>query len=162
MSQTITIGISDLNVATNGDVLVTYALGSCVGICLYDETVKVAGLSHIMLPTSEGFNPSGKELWKFADTAIPELIKKMEEKGANKFRIKAKIAGGAQMFPGFNNSSLSSIGERNIVAVKETLKKNRIPILAEDVGADYGRTQFFDSANGQMKIKAALKGEWVY
>jgi chemotaxis protein CheD len=115
-----------------------------------------------MLPTSEGFNPTGKELWKFADTAIPELLKKMEQLGANKFRIKAKIAGGAQMFPGFNNTSLSSIGDRNIVAVKEVLKQNRIPILAEDVGKDYGRTQFFDSSNGEMRIKAALRGEWVY
>ena len=115
-----------------------------------------------MLPTSEGFNPQGKEIWKFADTAIPDLIKKMEQLGANKFRLKAKIAGGAQMFPGFNNTSLSSIGERNIVAVKETLKQLRIPILAEDCGKDYGRTQFFDSANGEMKIKAALRGEWVY
>ena len=162
MSQNVVVGISDLNVAKNGDILVTYALGSCIGICLYDEAVKVAGLSHIMLPTSEGFNPQGKEIWKFADTAIPDLIKKMEQLGANKFRIKAKIAGGAQMFPGFNNTSLSSIGERNIVAVKETLKQLRIPILAEDVGKDYGRTQFFDSATGQMKIKAALRGEWVY
>ena len=53
MSQNIVVGISDLNVAKNGDILVTYALGSCIGICLYDESVKVAGLSHIMLPTSE-------------------------------------------------------------------------------------------------------------
>ncbi len=162
MSQTITIGISDLNIAKNGDILVTYALGSCIGICLYDETVKVAGLSHIMLPDSTEFHPTGKELWKFADTAIPELIKKMEANGANKFRIKAKIAGGAQMFPGFSNSAISSIGDRNIVAVKKILQENRIPILAEDVGKDYGRTQFFDSSNGQMKIKAALRGEWVY
>ena len=126
MSQNVVVGISDLNIAKNGDILVTYALGSCIGICLYDETVKVAGLSHIMLPTSEGFNPQGKEIWKFADTAIPDLVKKMEQAGANKFRIKAKIAGGAQMFPGFNNTSLSSIGERNIIAVKETLASNNI------------------------------------
>ena len=162
MSQTITVGISDLNVAKQGDILVTHALGSCVGICLYDSFSKIAGLSHIMLPSSAGFNPVGKQNYKFADTAIPELLKKMQEFGANKIYIKAKIAGGAQMFAGVNNSSLANIGERNVSAVKAELARQRIPILAEDTGKNYGRTQFFDSATGIMTIKSVNRGEWVY
>lgn len=162
MSQIITVGISDLNVAIGGDILVTYALGSCVGICLYDANLKIAGLSHIMLPSSTEFSPQGIQIYKFADTAIIELIKKMEQKGANRVRIKAKIAGGAQMFQGFNNSSISSIGDRNVIAVKEVLRGLKIPILAEDVGKNYGRTQYFNSIDGSMKIKSALKGEWIY
>lgn len=162
MSQTITVGISDLNIAQNGDMLVTHALGSCIGICLYDNVAKIAGLSHIMLPSSIGFNPVGKQIYKFADTAIPELIKKMQAVGANKIYLRAKIAGGAQMFAGVNNSSLANIGERNISAVKAELARQRIPILAEDTGKNYGRTQYFSSNDGVMIIKSVNRGEWVY
>jgi len=162
MSRLITVGISDYNVAKNGDVLVTYALGSCVGICLYDAKTKVAGLSHIMLPSSVGFNYSSGQEGKFADTAIKRLLQLMVREGAVQSRITAKIAGGAQMFAGLSNSSLSNIGERNVAAVKAELMKLRIPIVAEDTGKDYGRTQYFYSEDGKMIIKSATKGEWHY
>lgn len=162
MSQTITIGISDLNIARNGDVLVTHALGSCVGICLYDTVRKVAGLSHILLPTSEGFNPSGAQLMRFADTAIPLLVQKMEAVGAKRICMRAKIAGGAQMFAGINNSGLANIGQRNVASVKQMLAKLGIAIIAEDTGKNYGRTQYFQSADGVMIIRSVNKGEWVY
>lgn len=161
MSQTIKVGIADLNVAKNGDQLVTFALGSCVGICLYDAYSKVAGLSHIMLPSSVGFEHLNQP-YKFADTAIPLLVRKMEEAGAKKVFIKAKIAGGAQMFSGVNNSSLANIGDRNIAAVRAALARLNIPIIAEDVGKNYGRTQYFSSADGVMVIKSASKGQWSY
>ena len=161
MSRTITVGISDLNVAKDGDVLVTYALGSCVGICLYDPVMKIAGLSHIMLPSSQGF-PPGQQPYKFADTAIPILVRKMEQAGAQRIRLRAKIAGGAQMFAGVNNSSLANIGQRNVAAVKAELAKLRIAIIAEDTGKNYGRTQYLNSADGSMRIKSVNKGEWVY
>jgi len=162
MSQIIKVGISDLNIAKNGDVLVTYALGSCVGICLYDARLRIAGLSHIMLPSSEGFNALGKQEEKFADTAIKRLLQLMAREGALQSRLTAKIAGGAQMFPGVSNSSLSNIGLRNVTAVKAELIKHRIPIVAEDTGKDYGRTQYFYSEDGKMIIKSAIKGEWHY
>ena len=162
MIDTIKIGISDLNVAKNGDVLVTYALGSCVGICLYDNVRKVAGLAHIMLPDSVGFNATGLQAHKFANLAIPKLIEKMEAAGARKACMKAKIAGGARMFASINNSSLANIGERNVIAVKRTLQTLNIPIIAEDTGKDYGRTQFLDSATGVMRVKSVNRGEWIY
>lgn len=162
MSQTITVGISDLNVARNGDILVTHALGSCVGICLFDTVRRVAGLSHIMLPSSEGFHASGKQLQRFADTAIVVLIQQMEALGAKKICMRAKIAGGAQMFAGVNNSSLANIGERNVIAVKRELQRLAIPIVAEDTGKNYGRTQYLSSVDGVMTIKSVNKGEWVY
>ncbi len=158
----IKVGISDLNVARNGDSLVTYALGSCVGICLYDSVRKVAGLSHIMLPNSTDFPTSSLNRYKFADTAIPDLIRKMEMLGAKKICMKAKIAGGAQMFASVNNSNLANIGQRNVIAVKEALRKAFIQIIAEDTGKNFGRTQYFDSATGLMRIKAVNKGEWTY
>lgn len=162
MNNTVTVGISDLNVVKPPDVLVTYALGSCVGICLYDPLTHIAGLSHIMLPSSKlATNMTGGEM-KFADTAIPMLIKKMEKMGASQARIKAKIAGGAQMFASISNSSIANIGQRNVVAVKATLSQLRIPILAEDTGKNYGRTLYFDGETGMMKIKSVNRGEWVW
>ncbi len=162
MSQVIVVGISDLNVAKNGDVLVTYALGSCVGICLYDRVTKIAGLSHIMLPSSKDFKAAGTQLYKFADTAVELLILKMEEAGAKRMFLKAKIAGGAQMFAGVNNSALACIGERNTEAVKAELTRFHIPIIAEDTGKNYGRTQYLYSEDGKMVIKSANRGEWEY
>jgi len=162
MSKTIVVGISDLNIAQNGDVLVTYALGSCVGICLYDSISKVAGLSHVMLPKISDFSDSKLVREKFADTAIEILLQKMLSNGAMKVRIRAKIAGGAQMFNNLNNVSLASIGERNVNAVKQELFRLRIPVVAEDTGKNYGRTVFFDANDGVMKIKSANKGEWSF
>ncbi len=161
MSKTVTVGISDLNAVRAPDILVTYALGSCAGICLYDPAVKVAGLSHIMLPSSKLINVQGQEM-KFADTAIEILVRKMEQMGAKRIRMRAKIAGGAQMFACMNNSELGNIGNRNVAAVKQELARLRIPIVAEDTGKNYGRTVFFDGETGQMRVKSVTKGEAVW
>lgn len=152
----ITIGIGDLKVCKAPDVLVTYALGSCVGICLLDPTVQVGGLSHIMLPESTSSVNGASTPMRFADTAIPMLIQKMEAMGARKSNMKAKIAGGATMFS--TASDKFNIGMRNLTAVRRILLQSRIPILAEDCGLDYGRTQFFYPATGVMEIRAAKKG----
>ena len=161
MSLTITVGISELNVTTSPNVLVTYALGSCVGICLYDPVTKIGGLAHIMLPSSQNSTAQNNP-YKFADTATVELVKRMEQNGASRARIKAKIAGGAQMFAAISNSSIANIGARNTAAVKEILAKLAIPILAEDTGKNYGRTLYFNTQDGTMRIKSAIKGEWVW
>lgn len=162
MSSTVTVGIADLNVVHTPDILVTYALGSCVGICLYDNITKIAGLSHILLPNSKDLTKSSGQEMKFADTAIPALIRKMEMMGARQVCLKAKIAGGAQMFAGVNNSTLASIGQRNVMAVKMVLNSMRIPIIAEDTGKDYGRTLYFSGEDGSMRIKSVNRGEWVW
>ncbi len=159
--STITVGISDLNVAKGDDVLVTYALGSCVGICLYDKVNKVAGLSHIMLPNSKSFS-GAPQPYKFADTAIIQLVQKMQRMGALPNRLQAKIAGGAQMFAAKGNTSLANIGERNVQAVKEELMRLRIPIIAEDTGKNYGRTLFFSASDGIMRIKSVNRGEFSW
>ncbi|MEG1754484.1 MAG: chemotaxis protein CheD, partial [Christensenella sp.] len=117
--STITVGIADINIAKNEDILVTYALGSCVGICLYDSQIKLAGLAHIMLPSSLQLVNVTNQPYKFADTGIKELLKMMKVNGANPMRLRAKIAGGAQMFAALTNSSLANIGGRNTEAVKQ-------------------------------------------
>lgn len=152
----ITIGISDMKACKAPDVLVTYALGSCVGICLLDSVAGVGGLSHIMLPDSTSSANGAAMPMRFADTAVPMLIKQMIYLGANRSRLKAKIAGGAVMFA--TTSDKFNIGERNIHAVKAALSNERIPILAEDVGLDYGRTVYFYPETGIMEVKAATKG----
>ena len=156
----LTVGISDLKLALPPDTLITYALGSCVGICLLDPIAKVGGLSHIMLPSSS-VAPNDKNVMKFADTAIPDLVRKMEQKGARRTRLKAKIAGGAQMF-GSNNtggqtSDMWQIGQRNVAAVTAMLQRLSIPIIAKDVLLNYGRTVLFDPATGIMTVKALNK-----
>lgn len=164
MSKTITVGIADFNVAREDDTLVTYALGSCVGICLYDPVLKLAGLSHIMLPSIKEFRESSSaaQTGKYADTAIELLMKKMLGMGAVKIRLRAKIAGGAQMFAPVNNTTLAAIGERNVIAVKKELARLSIPIVAEDTGKNYGRTLYLTAADGVMRIKSVNKGEWQY
>lgn len=156
MMSNITIGISDLKVCRKPDVLVTYALGSCVGICLMDTIAGVGGMSHIMLPDSTQAVNGAATPMRFADTAIPMLVHEMTLMGANRSRLTAKIAGGAVMFS--TASDRFNIGERNVSAVKDVLRHEGIPVIAQDTGLDYGRTVFFYTDTGIMEVKAAAKG----
>lgn len=153
----IKVGMADLNAARHPVVLTTLGLGSCVGVCLYDPLRKISGMAHIMLPSSKHVKNNSNKA-KFADTAIEMLVCRMADLGASKSRIVAKIAGGAQMFSFKSSSDLMKIGERNIEAVREELKKWSIEIVAEDVGGSHGRTIEFYSRNGELKIKAIGKG----
>ena len=144
------VGISDVKMSKAPGVIVTYALGSCIGICLYDAPIQLGALLHIMLPDA----PERMDnVFKYADTGIVETLKKMESMGANRSRVTAKIAGGAQMFqvPGDNN--LGNIGKRNIDSVKMTLLRQRIRVLASDVGGTFARTVEFDTSSGIAKIR---------
>ena len=157
---TLTVGIADLKVGKVDDVLVTYALGSCVGICLYDPETKIAGLAHIMLPLSTEAGDSKGSIAqngkRYADTGITELVQEMTMKGASRTRLVAKIAGGARMFA--TQSAVFNIGERNVAAVKKMLAAYRIRIIAEETGLDFGRTVFFHGDTGIMEVRAAAKG----
>ncbi len=154
MDNAVVVGISDMNVVSRPNMLVTYALGSCVGICLYDGVAGVAGLSHILLPDSS-MCPSDNNVMKFADTAVGALIERMERSGASRRRIVAKLTGGAKLFGG---ASGINVGERNVLAVKEQLDRLRIPIVAEDTGKDYGRTVEFFANDGSVNVKTAMRG----
>ena len=152
----VTVGIADLNAVKTPDSLITYALGSCVGICLYDNTAKIAGLAHIMLPLSTEAAGKVDNKRRYADTGIMELIQTMNLMGASTMRMTAKIAGGAQMFKG-NSSSMFNVGERNVAAVKKVLASYKIRIIAEETGADFGRTVLFHGESGAMEVRAAMK-----
>lgn len=157
MSKIIKVGMADLNVTISPGILTTLGLGSCVGICLYDPTKKIAGMAHIMLPDSKSIKNNSNKA-KFADTAIHCLINEMIKMGANKYRLISKIAGGAQMFSFANKNDIMKIGERNVIAVKEILKNLSIPIKAEDTGGNYGRTIEFYSENGTLLVKTIGHG----
>lgn len=156
MGEMIKVGMADLQVCKSPDVLTTLGLGSCVGVALYDPLTKVSGLLHLMLPDSTKIR-NNENIAKFADTGIEELIHQMLLLGANKSRIVAKIAGGAQMFAMKSSNDLLRVGERNIEAAKENLRNNNIRIIVEDTGLNYGRTVELYSETGDFVIKSVGK-----
>lgn len=153
MGNMIKVGMADLNACKVPDNLTTLGLGSCVGVALYDPATKVSGMLHCMLPDSTKIS-NNENIAKFADTGLDELIRRMLELGANRSRLVAKIAGGAQMFAFSSNNDMLRVGDRNVEAVKNKLGLLKIPILAEDTGKNYGRTIEFYSETGQLLIKS--------
>lgn len=156
MSDVIKVGIADVKICQNPDKITTIGLGSCVGIVLYTKTNEYCGLAHIMLPSSKEIKNNSNRA-KFADTGLEDLIAMLEQKGLSRQSMMAKIAGGANMFQFSGKSDLGSIGKRNVQSVKDTLAIYKIPIIAEDTGADYGRTIVFDNATKELTIRCAGK-----
>lgn len=156
MGEMIRVGMADLNVCKAPDAITTLGLGSCVGIVLYDPVNKVAGLAHVMLPDSKKVKMNENKA-KFADTGIDLLLKRLQESGANRRNLLAKIAGGAQMFAFRSNSDMLRIGARNVEATKQKLKELGIRIVAEDTGCNYGRTIEFYTETSDLIIKAVGK-----
>ena len=148
MGNMIKVGMADLKVCKCPDALTTLGLGSCVGVALYDPVTKVSGLLHCMLPDSTQIR-NNSNVAKFADTGIDELIRQMENLGASKSRLVAKMAGGAQMFAMASQNESLRVGERNAAY--------RIRLLAEDCGLNYGRTVEFYSETGDYVIKSVGK-----
>lgn len=157
MSKAIIVGMADLNTTRAPGILTTLGLGSCVGIALYDAHNKIAGLAHIMLPDSTQIQNNSNTA-KFADTAISKLINDMLLLGAKKGLLKAKIAGGAQMFAFESTNNSMRIGERNIEAVIKNLRLHNIPLLGQDTGSTYGRTVELYSEDGKFLIKTIGHG----
>lgn len=148
----IIVGIGEGKLAEGEQILVSYALGSCVGICLYDRAKLLAGMAHIVLPCkADSLNQ--ENAYKFADEGVRELIHLMTSHGADKRRLTAKLAGGAKMFE--TNNSKWEIGSRNTETVKRVLKEEGVRVAGEDTGKNYGRTITFYAENGQMRVRTA-------
>jgi chemotaxis protein CheD len=153
----IKVGIADYKIAKSPDRLMTIGLGSCIGIAIIDKKNGIGGLVHIMLPDSSKFNKVANEI-KFADLAIPILIKEMVKNGAREKDLRAKIAGGASMF-NFSDSKVNmDIGARNSASVKEILNARKIPIDSEETGGTKGRTITFDTVTGELYVKTVGEG----
>lgn len=153
MENGLKVGIGEYKSSRAPQSLVTIALGSCVGIALYESQSRVGGLSHIMLPDSTAFHGE-KKPGKFADLAIPSLIDEMRLLGA-KGELTAKIAGGASMFQGKKMSPHLQIGRRNVEAVKKILEELNIPILGEHTGDYVGRSMKFDLEKQTIQVRTA-------
>ncbi len=151
------VGIAEAAVCHKNESILTIGLGSCVGVCLYDGTKKIAGMAHIMLPDSTN-SKNNINRYKFADTGIDDLVSAMERAGASKLKIQAKIAGGAQMFTSTNASDIMKIGDRNVSAVKNQLAKHGVRVVSEDTGHNYGRTIEFFAESGSLHVKSIKTG----
>lgn len=157
MGDYIKVGMADYKTASGEQILITLGLGSCVGIAIYDKNKKIAGMAHIMLPSSKEIRNNSNKA-KFADTALEEMLKEIIKIGASRSMLRAKIAGGAQMFSISSKASSLNIGKRNVDAVKQKLKELKIPIISEDVLGNHGRTIEFNCFNSELKIKTIGQG----
>jgi chemotaxis protein CheD len=157
--EMINVGIGEYKVSKVPCILQTASLGSCVGVVLYDFTTKVSGMAHIMLPDSKLATARHmKATPKFADFAIASMLADMMVLGAVRGKITARMAGGACMFLSAIEDPIMNIGARNITAVQEILDKERIPVTAQDVGSNFGRTVIFDSLEDRFQIRSAKFG----
>ena len=154
--EDIVVGIADMKVAKGDQVLVTYALGSCVGICIYDEVMAVGGMLHAMLPDSKRVemvtNPD-----RYVDTGLKKLINCLCKAGAAKNRLKAKMVGGAKMFEYHTSTWEPDIGTQNVMAARRILQSMGMPVLAEVTGGEIGRTIKFNPARGDVLIHTAKR-----
>lgn len=141
------IGMGEIGVAKGDGALRTF-VGSCVGLAIYCQREKVAGLAHIVLPDSKG---KGEPVGKYADTAIPELIRLLEASaGRRGLRLSAKVVGGAKMFA-FQKGI--TIGDQNVAAVERILGDCGIPVVARCCGGEKGRRMSLDVGTGAIRVE---------
>ena len=159
MNEKITVGIADMKMAKGSGVLITYALGSCIGLCFEDPALRLGALLHIMLPVN--LETGRKNPMKYADTGIRETLRQMTAQGALKTRITVKIAGGAKMFE-VSGGSLGNIGQRTIESVHTILRQEGIRLIGEDVGGTVARTLLFDVVSGQGCIRSYGRQDIIF
>ncbi|MBA4371011.1 MAG: chemotaxis protein CheD [Coriobacteriaceae bacterium] len=136
-------------------VLVAPALGSCVGVALYDPQAQRGAMAHVMLPRPVDAEAGGL-MERFAEHAVPRLVNALREQGSLQSRLVAKLAGGAAMFRA--DSILATIGERNVAEVKRQLTLLRVPVLAEDTGGSHARTVELHLETGVLLVRSYLHG----
>ena len=156
MGDVIKVGMADLKTGKGTDVLTTLGLGSCIGLTFYDPTSKIGGLVHYMLPDSTKLK-NNSNIAKFGDTGIRDLYNQVIAMGASKYRLVAKIAGGAKMFEVSGLSGIGNVGDRNAEAAKKILKELGVKLIAEDTGLNYGRTVELHCDTGEFYVKSVGK-----
>lgn len=146
------VGISDCKVSADADsILVTYALGSCIAVAIYDPVAKVGGMLHFMLPESNiDAGKAQQNPFMFADTGIPLLLDSVKSGGANPRRMIVRLIGGAQVLDG---RGVFEIGKRNYLAARRILWKAGILIAAEAVGGEVSRTTRLEVGTGRMWLR---------
>ncbi len=150
----IVVGIADMKLGRPGDLLVTHALGSCLGIVAHDPVAGIGGMLHVMLPSSRINEEKAKQTpWMFVDTGVPMLFDACRRAGAKKDRIVVKVAGGAGRVDQATDSF--QIGKRNLVMLRKLLWKNGVLIQGHDVGGKGSRDLHYDVATGTVTVRSA-------
>ncbi len=152
------IGVADMAVTkVPGELLITYSLGSCIAVTIYDPVARVGGMLHYMLPESSiDSEKAQKNPYMFADTGITCLFKRSYQLGARKENIVVKAAGGAQML---DPNGLFNIGKRNYLAMRKILWKNNVAVVAEHVGGEVNRTVRLEIDTGRVILKVGSEAE---
>jgi chemotaxis protein CheD len=152
-----TIVVGDMKTGEIDDILVTYALGSCLGLMVYDPQEKIGGLLHAMLPLSKiNRDKAQANPYMFVDTGVPTLFKTLYEMGAKKSRLIVKAAGCGNPM---GRNEMFKIGERNYTVLKKLLWKNNILLKAEDIGGTKSRTVKFNISSGETIISSGGQKE---
>jgi chemotaxis protein CheD len=150
IGSTLTIRMAEIAVLTE-DVVAKMILGSCIGLSLHDRKKRITAVAHIVLPARlRGERTAGK----YADAAIPALLRELVDRGSSLHDITAFVAGGANMFKLAEDRTLATVGELNIESTRHGLREQGIPIEREDVGGGHGRRVFFDNGAGTMRVEA--------
>lgn len=156
-TREITVRIAELALGRPGEVLVSRGLGSCVAVILHDAGARLGGMAHVLLPdpalARDASNPA-----KFASTAVPLLLERMLAAGAARERLTATLVGGASMFTSALPSPAMNLGARNVEVAREALGALGIPLRAEDVGGERGRSVRFVVAEGRVRVTSVAAG----
>lgn len=165
-TQTVEMGETWVSKAS-ADRLMAHGLGACIGLCLYDAVAHLAAMVHVVLPETIALKSFGTNTLpppslpgKCADTAVRYVIDQIVREGAKPERLRAAIAGGAQIFSHASGAAPDSvalkrleIGPRNIQAVRSALESENIPLVAEDIGGSYGRNLTFCVGSGEVFVR---------
>ena len=149
-----TVGVADMKVCSQpGDVLITHALGSCLGITIYDPVAKVGGMLHVMLPLSTiDSKKAAENPFMFIDTGVPRLFLESYKAGAQKQRLIVRVAGGATAKANLEEDYFQ-IGKRNMIMLRKLLWKNGVLLKAVDVGGNHSRTMLLDVESGVVTLR---------
>ena len=152
------VGVADMKTSNDPkDTIVTYSLGSCIGVVIYDPQVKAGGILHYMLPDSTIDKKKAQaKPFMFADTGIPRLFKQTYTLGGKKQRMKIFIAGGAEIL---DQKGFFNIGKRNYTALKKLFFRNNVIANRQEVGGNVNRTIRLEIATGDIYIKTSGAGE---
>lgn len=155
-SNRFAVRIGEARVGRADSVLFTIGLGSCVAIVLYDDTRRIGGIAHAMLPSPDSAR-RGTPAARFASTAVPELVDLMREAGASPTALRARLAGGASMFESVLPDNGRRLGMRNVEAARTALAAAGIPVDGEDIGGEHGRSVYLHVDDGRVVVSSVLR-----
>lgn len=156
--EPVQVGIADLAAGAGTLTLATLGIGSCVAVVLHDAHSRVGAMAHVLLP-HPALSAQVPRAGKFPATAVPEMVRRMKELGSTG-EIRARLVGGASMFPGMLSGTSVSLGVRNVKACREACVANAVPIVGEAVGGDAGRSVWFEVHTGDVRVRT-VRGDDV-